>query len=171
MGINVSTQQLGNPRFPGMLTEQIAAAGVPPTSVAVEFSERVLLDEAERVRESLRALYDLGVRLVLDHFGTGASSLTHLAGLPLRTIKVDRTFVAKLGTDGVDSQVAEALIAVGRALSLRVLGEGAETREQLAELRRLGCTSAQGYIFSAPVPEREITAMLQAGGRLLRTLD
>jgi EAL domain-containing protein (putative c-di-GMP-specific phosphodiesterase class I) len=129
----------------------------------------VLLDDAEPVREALRALADLGVALTLDDFGTGESSLAHLASLPLRTLKVDRMFVSQLGT-GVDGQVAQALIAVGQALSLRVLGEGAETIEQLIELRRLGCVSAQGYVFSPPVPEHEISAMLQAGGLLVRTL-
>ncbi len=171
MGINVATHQLLNPRFAGMLSEQIAASGVPPSSVCLEFSERVLLDEAEPVRKALRALSDLGVALVLDDFGTGESSLTHLANLPLRTLKVDRTFVSRLGSDSIDGQVAQALIAVGQALSLRVLGEGAETPEQLIELRRLGCHSAQGYVFSPPVADHEISAMLQAGGRLLRTLS
>jgi diguanylate cyclase (GGDEF)-like protein/PAS domain S-box-containing protein len=171
MGVNVANHQLLNPRFAGMLSEQIAAAGVPPGSVCLEFSERVLLDDAEPVRKALRALADLGVTLVLDDFGTGESSLTHLANLPLRTLKIDRTFVSKLGTDSVDGQVAQALIAVGQALSLRVLGEGAETTEQLHELRRLGCVSAQGYVYSPPVPEHEISAMLQSGGLLLRTLD
>jgi len=170
MGVNVANHQLLNPRFAGMLSEQIAAAGVPPSSVCLEFSERVLLDGAEPVRKALRALSDLGVALVIDDFGTGESSLSHLASLPLRTLKIDRTFVSKLGTDSVDGQVAQALIAVGQALSLRVLGEGAETTEQLQELRRLGCASAQGYVFSPPVPEHEISAMLQSGGRLVRTL-
>jgi diguanylate cyclase (GGDEF)-like protein/PAS domain S-box-containing protein len=170
IGVNVANQQLLNPRFAGMLNEQIAAAGVPPSSICLEFSECVLLDEAEPVRKALRELYDLGVALVLDDFGTGESSLAHLTSLPLRAIKIDRTFVAKLGTDSVDCQVARALIAVGQALSLRVLGEGAETIEQLQELRRLGCESAQGYLFSVPVPPHEITAMLQSGGRLVRTL-
>jgi len=170
MGINVATHQLLNPRFAGMLSEQIAASGVPPSSVCLEFSERVLLDEAEPVRKALRALSDLGVALVLDDFGTGESSLTHLASLPLRTLKVDRTFVSELGSKSVDDQVAQALIAVGQALSLRVLGEGAETPEQVVELRRLGCHSAQGYVFSPPVADHEISAMLEAGGRLLRTL-
>jgi EAL domain-containing protein (putative c-di-GMP-specific phosphodiesterase class I) len=108
--------------------------------------------------------------LVLDDFGTGESSLTHLAGLPLRALKVDRKFVSKLGTDSIDGQVARALIAVGQALSLRVLGKGAETAEQLSELRSLGCVAAQGYVFSPAVPEHEISAMLQSGGRLARTL-
>ena len=157
MGINVSTQQLLNPRFAGMLSEQISASSVPPGSVCLDFSERVLLDEAEPVRTTLRALSDLGVALALDDFGTGESSLMHLANLPLRTLKVDRTCVWKLGTEGVDRRVAEALIAVGKALSLRVHGEGVETQEQLEELRRLGCHSAQGYVFSPPVPEHEIS--------------
>jgi diguanylate cyclase (GGDEF)-like protein/PAS domain S-box-containing protein len=171
VGVNVSTHQLLNPRFAGMLSEQIEAAGVAPSTLCLEFSEHVLLDEAEPVRKALRALSDLGVALVLDDFGTGESSLTHLTSLPLRTLKVDRTFVSELGTKSDDGQVAQALIAVGQALSLRVLGEGAETTDQLIELRRLGCHSAQGYVFAPPVPAHEITAMLQAGGRLLRTLE
>jgi diguanylate cyclase (GGDEF)-like protein/PAS domain S-box-containing protein len=170
VGVNVSTQQLLNPRFAGMLSEQITAAGVPPDTLCLEFSERVLLNEAEPVRKALRELYDLGVALVLDDFGTGESSLTNLAGLPLRSLKVDRAFVSKLGTESADRQLAQALIAVGQALSFRVLGTGAETRDQLIELKRLGAHAVQGYVFSAPVPEHEITAMLLSGGRILRTL-
>jgi diguanylate cyclase (GGDEF)-like protein/PAS domain S-box-containing protein len=170
IGINVATPQLLDPHFAEMLSEQITAFGVAASSVCLEFSERVLLNDAAPVRRALRALYDLGVALVLDDFGTGESSLTHLANLPLRTLKIDRTFVSRLGTDGADHQVVRALVAVGQALSLRVVGKGAETTEQVGELRRLGCVAAQGYVFSPPVPEHEITAMLQSGARLAPTL-
>ena len=109
------------------------------------------------------ALKALGVRLVLDDFGTGYSSLSYLTRLPLDALKVDRSFVDGLGTESRDTAVTEAIVAMSRALSLRVVGEGAETEQQVAELARLGCDLVQGFHFSRPVPAAEITRMLAEG--------
>jgi len=103
------------------------------------------------------------VRLVLDDFGTGYSSLAYLTRLPLDALKVDRSFVDGLGIEARDTAITEAIIAMSHALSLEVVGEGAETELQIAELRRLGCDLAQGFHFSRPVSASEITRMLEHG--------
>jgi len=100
---------------------------------------------------------------VLDDFGTGYSSLAYLTRLPLDALKVDRSFVDGLGTEARDTAITEAIVAMSHALSLQVVGEGAETALQVAELARMGCDFVQGYHFSRPVPAHEITRMLRDG--------
>jgi EAL domain-containing protein (putative c-di-GMP-specific phosphodiesterase class I) len=101
--------------------------------------------------------------VVLDDFGTGYSSLSYLTRLPLDALKVDRSFVDGLGTESRDTAVTEAIVAMARALQLRVVGEGAETELQVSELGRLGCDLVQGFHFSRPVSADAITRMLAEG--------
>ncbi|MGH2860685.1 MAG: EAL domain-containing protein [Solirubrobacteraceae bacterium] len=168
VGINVSMHQLHNPRFPESIAEAIRAAGVEAQGLALELDESVLRDEAEQMRSTLRLLKRVGVRLAVHDFGTGDSSLRQLAALPIDTIKVERRFVAALGTQDATSQIAQAVIATGTALGLRVIGAGAETPEQVEQLRRLGCSDAQGFLFSEPVSAAEISVLLSQGGTIKR---
>ncbi len=123
----------------------------------------MLVGDHDELTETLVALKALGLRLVLDDFGTGYSSLAYLTRLPLDALKVDRSFIDGLGTEPRDTAVTEAIVAMSRALSLRVVGEGAETELQVAELARLGCDFVQGFHFSRPVAAEEITRMLAEG--------
>ncbi len=170
VGVNISVTQLQNPRFPEALAEAIRSAGIEPQTLAVELDESVLRDEAEQMRSVLRLLKRSGVRIAIHDFGTGDSSLRQLAALPIDTIKVQRRFVTALGTPDADAPIAHAAIATGRALGLRVIGVGAETAEQVTQLRELGCDSAQGFLFSEPVSAEEFSVLLQSGGDLQRTL-
>jgi EAL domain-containing protein (putative c-di-GMP-specific phosphodiesterase class I) len=120
-----------------------------------------MLREDETLTDVLQRLKKLGVRLLLDDFGTGYSSLGYLTHLPLDALKVDRSFVDGLGVQSRDTAITEAIIAMSRALSLNVIAEGVETSRQAAELRRLGCDMAQGYLFSRPLPADAITELLQ----------
>ena len=148
VGVNVSMQQLQNPRFPDSVADAIKISGIEAQTLALELDESVLRDEAEQIRSTLRLLKRIGVRLAVHDFGTGDSSLRQLAALPIDTIKVDRRFVAALGTEDATGPIAQAVIATGSALGLSVIGAGAESREQVEELRRLGCTDAQGFLFA-----------------------
>ena len=139
LGINVSMHQLQNLRFAEQLAEAIHGSGIDPESVHLELDESVLRDDAEQIRRTLLALKRIGVRLVIHDFGTGESSLTQLAALPIDAIKVDRQFVAELGSDGDAGRIAQAVIATGMRSGSSVIGAGAETNEQVEELRRLGC--------------------------------
>ncbi len=170
VGVNVSMQQLLNPRFPDSVSDAIQSAGIEPQTLALELDESVLRDEAEQIRSTLRLLKRIGVILAVHDFGTGDSSLRQLAALPIDTIKVDRRFVGALGTDDASGPIAHAVIATGNALGLKIIGLGAETAEQVEALRKLGCASAQGFLFSEPLPAVQVDALLTEGGNLRRTL-
>ena len=106
---------------------------------------------------TLQRLREMGVRVVLDDFGTGHSSLAYLKSLPLDAIKIDRTFVAAIPGSAADASLVMAILEMARGLSLRVIAEGVETEEQLAFLTANGCRQAQGYLFGAPVPVATLT--------------
>ena len=170
IGVNISTLQLQNARFPEFLGGAIAACGIDPELVNLELDEQVLRDDAELIRTALRLLKRLGVRLAIHDFGTGDSSLPQLVALPIDTIKVGRQFVTELGVNEAAGLIAQAVIATGRALELSVIGAGAETLEQVEELRRLGCQSVQGSVFSPAVTAAAIAEMLGSRDCMKRTL-
>jgi diguanylate cyclase (GGDEF)-like protein/PAS domain S-box-containing protein len=165
ISVNLSTVQVANPSLPETVATVLRATGLEPTAVGLEITESVLLEETDRLTDTLSALKRIGVRLLLDDFGTGYSSLAYLTRLPLDGLKVDRAFIQGLGTKSQDRAITEAIIAMARALSLTVIAEGVETERQLSELRRLGCSQVQGFYYSPPVPAAEITAMLLGGFR------
>jgi EAL domain-containing protein (putative c-di-GMP-specific phosphodiesterase class I) len=110
-------------------------------------------------------------KIVLDDFGTGYSSLAYLTRLPLDALKVDRSFVDGLGSERRDTKITEAIVAMSKALSLDVIGEGVETELQAKELLRLACHLAQGFYFSRPVPEARMTTMLANGPEWRSVVD
>jgi diguanylate cyclase (GGDEF)-like protein/PAS domain S-box-containing protein len=163
MSVNLSAAQVANPALTETVATALRVSGLDPACLALELTESMLVADNEELWETLVALKALGVRLVLDDFGTGYSSLSYLTRLPLDALKVDRSFVDGLGTEPRDTAVTEAIVAMSRALSLRVVGEGAETELQVAELARLGCDFVQGFHFSRPVGADEIARMLAEG--------
>ena len=169
ISVNLSPIQLSYRGCPEMVAEVLHSSGLDPSRLSLEITESLLLGESEAITDILRALKALGVRLVLDDFGTGYSSLSYLTRLPLDALKVDRAFVHALGPDHADHAITEAIIAMARALSLEVVGEGTETMAQVAELRRLGCDLAQGYVFSPPLSARQMTNVIDRGMQLSRS--
>ena len=163
MSVNLSAVQVANRSLAETVATALRVSGLDPSCLALELTESMLVGDNEELSETLVELKALGLRLVLDDFGTGYSSLSYLTRLPLDALKVDRSFVDGLGTESRDTAVTEAIVAMSRALSLRVVGEGAETEQQVAELARLGCDLVQGFYFSQPVPAQEITRMLVEG--------
>jgi diguanylate cyclase (GGDEF)-like protein/PAS domain S-box-containing protein len=163
ISVNLSAAQVSQRGLVESVAAALRASGLEPECLTLELTESMMAGDADNLRETLQALKDIGVRLVLDDFGTGYSSLSYLTRLPLDALKVDRSFVDGLGLEERDTAITEAIVAMSRALSLQVVGEGAETELQVAELARLGCELAQGYHFSRPVPAAEITRMLEHG--------
>ena len=163
MAVNLSAVQLENRALADTVSAALRGSGLDPACLSLELTETATVDDSENLAEVLRALKAVGVRLVLDDFGTGYSSLAYLTKLPLDALKVDRSFIRGLGTDPRDTAVTEAIVAMSHALSLEVVGEGAETPLQVAELTRVGCDLVQGYHFSPPVPATVITYMLEKG--------
>jgi diguanylate cyclase (GGDEF)-like protein/PAS domain S-box-containing protein len=170
LGINTSIQQLQNARFPERLDELIRSAGVDPSIVHLELDERVLREDAGQAHRALGELRRLGVRLLIHDFGGGSSSLTRLATLPIDAIKIGRGYITALDTDEPRARIARASVASGLALGLSVVGAGVETAEEVAELRRLGVKSVQGFFYSEPVGAETISEILDDPGRLKRTL-
>jgi diguanylate cyclase (GGDEF)-like protein/PAS domain S-box-containing protein len=160
MAVNLSAMQLASPGLTATVQEALAVSGLAPELLCLEITETAMLDDPESTGHALRALGALGVRLALDDFGTGYSSLSYLPHLPLDTLKIDRSFVDGLGAETHDTAIAEAIIAMARALSLGVIGEGVETERQATELVRLGCERAQGYHFARPMPAGDVLALL-----------
>jgi EAL domain-containing protein (putative c-di-GMP-specific phosphodiesterase class I) len=120
------------------------------------------MEDVERSIAVLRTLKDIGVGLAIDDFGTGYSSLAYLERLPVDTLKIDRSFVSRLGIEAADSAIVTAVMALGHALGLSVIAEGVETDEQLRILGDLGCDAAQGYLFARPIPPNEFPAFVTA---------
>jgi diguanylate cyclase (GGDEF)-like protein len=150
VAVNLSARQIRDPHLPRIVAQALDQHGLPASALALEFTEADLLENAPGVRESLDALRSLGVRLMLDDFGTGFSSLGYLKRFPVDTLKIDRSFVAGLGVDDGDRAIVAAIMGVAKALELEVIAEGVETAEQAAELTALGCMVAQGFRYAEP---------------------
>jgi diguanylate cyclase (GGDEF)-like protein/PAS domain S-box-containing protein len=160
LAVNLSGRQLGDPALVDTVERSLVASGMPANQLQLEITESVLMDDVEASQETLVRLRGLGVRLGIDDFGTGYSSMSYLRRFPVDVLKVDRSFVDGLGHDASDSAIVNAIVTLAHTLGLAAVGEGVETYEQLAELRRLGCDFAQGYLISRPGAGEEVGEML-----------
>ena len=161
--------------FPHLVASTVADNGVKPSQVALEFTESALIAANPVTGSVLGELTALGVRMGLDDFGTGFSSLAYLKRFPIDFLKIDRSFVAGLKEDeardpvlaterdGDDTAIVTGTIALAHSLALKVVAEGVETQEQLQILRRLKCDQAQGFHFSEPVTDAEFDRFLGPG--------
>jgi len=161
VSINLSGRQLKTPGFAVEVGAAIARTGADASHLCFEVTENTLLDAGGASVSTLEGLKDLGVRLAIDDFGTGHSSLTWLRRLPADFLKVDKTFVAGLGTDPSDTAIVRAVLDLGEALGLTTVAEGVETAEQLEALRDLGCDWAQGYHLARPGPPEAVTRLIK----------
>ncbi|MDQ1489375.1 MAG: hypothetical protein QOJ23_1889 [Actinomycetota bacterium] len=150
VSVNLSGRQIAQSDLVPVVANVLADTGLPPSALVLEITESVLMRDAEYAINVLRALKDLGVRLSVDDFGTGYSSLSYLKKFPVDVLKIDRSFVDGLGTDGEDSAIVRAIINLAESLGLETVGEGTETVTQVEALQELGCNKAQGYLFSRP---------------------
>jgi predicted signal transduction protein with EAL and GGDEF domain/DNA-binding response OmpR family regulator len=141
--------------------DALALHGVAPAALVLEITENSLMKNLQDVIPSLHRLNAVGVEVSIDDFGTGYSSLAYLGTLPIAEVKIDRAFVRELGLAPKGAAVVAAIVALARALGLRVVAEGVETARQVDELHRLGCSLMQGYHFSRPVPAAEIEGWLR----------
>lgn len=160
--VNVSVRNLLSPTFATDVAAALARHEIPPPMLTLEITETSVMGDAERALPALRTLHEMGVTLSVDDFGTGYSSLSYLRRLPVDEIKIDKSFVLRMGTDLSDLAVVRSIIDLGRSLGLRVVAEGVETdtaRDQLAEM---GCDVIQGYLISRALPPERFDAWLHA---------
>jgi diguanylate cyclase (GGDEF)-like protein/PAS domain S-box-containing protein len=155
MSVNVSVRQLLAHDFVDLVAQTLADHDLNPRNLHLELTETILADRKLATGPLLR-LRDLGVRVSIDDFGTGYSSLSYLRDLPIDCLKIDRSFVQGLGADRRDSALVGAVVTMALELGLDVVAEGVETPEQFAQLERLGCQQAQGFLFGRPSPASEV---------------
>jgi diguanylate cyclase (GGDEF)-like protein/PAS domain S-box-containing protein len=159
---NVSARSLEDHGFVPRLQKALRWHGVPGSMVRIELTERSLLAASPTVKESLARIHDMGVAVGLDDFGTGYSALAYLQSFQMQFLKIDRSFVSRLGTSARDDAVVAAVIDLAHAHELVVVGEGVETPEQLAALRRMGCDRAQGYLMGRPMSAAALDELLSS---------
>jgi diguanylate cyclase (GGDEF)-like protein/PAS domain S-box-containing protein len=152
--VNVSAKQLTRPNFLEIVQRAAGDARLCPGDLRLEITETALMDNPEQAAWVLHELRALGVRVYLDDFGTGFSSLSYLHRFPVDTLKIDRSFVASLAGRDNQPAIIESIVALARTLGTHVIAEGVETTEQMDELIRLGCGQAQGFLFSVPLTAR-----------------
>jgi diguanylate cyclase (GGDEF)-like protein len=148
--VNLSPRQFAEPHLIDLVAGALADTGTDPDRLCLEVTERALAANPASAATTLKRLSGLGVRVAVDDFGTGYSSLASLQYLPLSSLKIDRSFVARLDLDPADDAMVAAVIALGHTLGLTVIAEGVETPRQLARLDQLGCDYAQGHLFARP---------------------
>jgi EAL domain-containing protein (putative c-di-GMP-specific phosphodiesterase class I) len=160
VAVNVSGNQLTDPGFVDLVIAAAADAGLPMARLELELVESVLIENFELVHGVLSRLRALGVRIALDDFGAGYSSLTYLRKLPLDKLKIDKSFVDDLSSP-VSAAIIQAIVALAKALGLKTTAEGVETEAQRLFLRVAGCELLQGYLFSRPIPPDAMAEMLR----------
>lgn len=161
IAVNVSGHQLQDEGFVRDVLEVLRQTGLEPKYLELEVTEGFMLNNADVAIASLNRLRKEGIDISMDDFGTGYSSLSYLQQLPLNKLKIDRSFVMNLPNNTHDIAIADAIIALGNALSLKVVAEGVETEEQAQFLVHRGCSQAQGYLFSRPQLAEDLTPLLE----------
>ena len=152
MAVNVSVAQLGRGDFSSYLFETLERYRLPPQLLELELTESMLMQDPERSRAILETINSVGVTLAIDDFGTGYSSLAYLQRLPLDTLKIDQTFVAKLTLSPDDETILGTIVLMAHSLGLNVVAEGVESQDQIEYLREKDCDEIQGYHFAKPMP-------------------
>lgn len=168
MSVNVSPRQLADPTFSNVVNEALTHARLSPSLLWLEVTEGIMISEPDVALATLRRLRSLGVRIAIDDFGTGYSSLSSLQQFPLQRIKIDRAFVQGVAHNSNDRSLVRTIIAMGASLGLDMVAEGVETVAQMEVLGTLGCTKAQGYLISRPIPPaamRDTVVALERMGR------
>ena len=158
VSVNVSARQFDRPEFVAVVTRTLAEAGLAPQCLHLELTESLVMRSPEKAAETLRALKELGVKIVIDDFGTGYSSFNYLKRFPLDALKIDRLFVNDIGFGSRapnDEAIVRAIVGVARALDLKIIAEGVENEDQVAFLRAIGVPLAQGFLFAPGLPAHE----------------
>src|SRR5262245_17573977 len=156
VAINLSPTHLARANIASLITRALAAARLPANRLEVEVTEAVLLHATEATIATLHQLRDMGVRIALDDFGTGYSSLSYLRSFPFDKLKIDRSFIKDIGENQESVAIVQAIAMLANALNVTTTAEGVETEQQLREIRRVGFTEMQGFLFSQPLPRAKV---------------
>ncbi len=160
VSVNISGKHLSKDDLIDDVLSALAQSKISPHTLKLEITESTAMENAEHTINILNKLKEIGVQLSIDDFGTGYSSLSHLHRLPFDTLKIDRSFVCRVGERGENSEVLQTVISLAKNLKMRVIAEGIETPAQLAVLQNLGCDYGQGYLLAKPKPREETEDLL-----------
>ena len=163
LSVNLSPIQFREEGVVDLVRDTLERTGIRPETLEIELTEGVMLENSKVTFDSLKNLNDLGVTFSLDDFGTGYSSLAYIRRLPVHRLKIDQSFVHRLGKDGQDDAIVRAIIDLGHSLDLKITAEGVETREQLERLQDLGCDEVQGDLISPPLPAEAFEVLFREG--------
>lgn len=162
MSLNITPRQFAEADLAQQIGELIKQTGIPPSAVNLEITETIAMGDADHAFAVLSDLKQLGVRLSIDDFGTGYSSLSRLPRFPIDALKIDRVFISQMSTDHDNHEIVCLIVSLAHSLELKIVAEGTETQEEIAELKRLGCEMAQGYLYSPPVDADKAFELLLA---------
>ena len=162
IAVNISQKQFSQPHLIDSLIGILQMTGLKAQSIKLEITESLLMQDVKTTVATLKQLKTLGFGLYLDDFGTGYSSLSYLHSLPIDALKIDRSFVQAIDSQGNNSEIVEAIVMMARSLNLKVIAEGIETETQLAKLKTLQCLYGQGYLFAKPLDPNFLSDWLMA---------
>ena len=160
IAVNLSALQLEQPNLVRMVADVLRETHLGPESLELEITESTTMRSPDRAINALRELRELGVRISMDDFGVGYSSLAHLRDLPIQTLKIDRSLIAGITRSSNDAAIVTAIIAMANSLNLEVVAEGVETQDQLAFLADLKCHRYQGFLLGRPIPPEQLFSVL-----------
>jgi diguanylate cyclase (GGDEF)-like protein/PAS domain S-box-containing protein len=163
VSINLSNRQFWDPELPSYVREALEEYDLPPSALIFEITEGVIMHNRDSAADLMRRFRSDGIKLHVDDFGTGYSSLEALHHFPMDALKIDRSFVNRMGIDTRSAELVRIMIAMGRNLDLDVIAEGIETGQEAQTLWEMGCPQVQGYLFSRPVPVAAVPALLAPG--------
>jgi diguanylate cyclase (GGDEF)-like protein/PAS domain S-box-containing protein len=160
VNVNIAPKQFAQPDLASQIGKTLKETGLDPCCLNLEITETIAMRDADRSAVLLTELKDLGVHLDIDDFGTGYSSLSRLQRFPVDTLKIDRSFISRMDTDGETREIVRIIVMLAHGLHLKVVAEGVETEAQAEMLKDIGCELAQGYLYSKPVPAETIEQLL-----------
>ncbi|MEN6507352.1 MAG: EAL domain-containing protein, partial [Smithella sp.] len=162
MAVNLSLRQLLDENLIEDIKAALGDSGMAPHLLELEITESMVMHNPARIVAILTQIKNMGIRLAIDDFGTGYSSLAQIKHFPIDTLKVDRSFIRDIPQNAEDKAITEAIISMGKTLSLTVVAEGVETQDQMDFLRRHSCDEMQGYYFSKPVTAEKFADLLRS---------
>jgi diguanylate cyclase (GGDEF)-like protein len=162
LSVNLSAKQVSQPELFEQVSEALEKSGLDARCLKLEITESVVMENAEAAAIMFKRLRALGVQLSIDDFGTGYSSLSYLHRFPLNYLKIDRSFVSRMTETGENAEIVRTIVTLAHNLGLQCIAEGVETGEQLEQLKSVGCEYGQGYLFSRPVHQNQVTVLLES---------
>ncbi|QSJ18272.1 EAL domain-containing protein [Nostoc sp. UHCC 0702] len=162
MHVNLSIKQFSQPNLIKQIEQILHSSGIDHRILILEITESVIMENGDQTTATLSQIQDLGVKISIDDFGTGHSSLARLSSFPISVLKIDKSFISQMDSNSRNLEIIEIIVTLAHKLGIQVTAEGVETKEQVAFIRKLNCEYAQGYFFSPPLDSSDASALIMA---------